>query len=96
VVDLPLSDGVFHLFVIRTPHRDELRAYLAERGIGTDIHYPLPAHLQTPYAGYATGPLPHTEHLATEVLSLPLYPELSIDELEYVAQQVRTWASTRA
>jgi dTDP-4-amino-4,6-dideoxygalactose transaminase len=90
-VDVLPSDGVFHLFVIRTSRRDELRAYLADHGIGTGIHYPLPAHLQKPYVGYASGPLPQTEALAREVLSLPMYPELAQDDVDYVAQQVRAF-----
>jgi dTDP-3-amino-3,4,6-trideoxy-alpha-D-glucose transaminase len=95
VVELPPADGVFHLFVVRTPHRDELQAHLTEHGIGTDIHYPLPAHLQPPYAEYGAGPgsLPVTERLAREVLSLPIYPELSDDSVDYVCQVLRTYGA---
>ena len=75
---LPPRDGVFHLFVIRTPHRDELRSYLAENGVGTDVHYPLP-----------DVSLPHTEQLANDVLSLPLYPELSDETVDYIAGLLR-------
>jgi dTDP-4-amino-4,6-dideoxygalactose transaminase len=85
----PPRAGVFHLFVVTTPDRDGLRAHLSRRGVGTDIHYPLPAHLQAPYQHYASGPLPHTERLAREVLSLPLYPELGEDSVQYVADAVR-------
>jgi dTDP-4-amino-4,6-dideoxygalactose transaminase len=91
VVQTLPPDGVFHLFVIRTPQRDALKAHLAEHGIGTDIHYPYPVHLQPPYAQYARGPLPETERLAQEVLSLPLYPELSESDVDFVAHQVRTF-----
>jgi len=89
-------DGVFHLFVVRTLARDGLRAYLAERGIGTDVHYPLPAHLQAPYVEYGNGPgaLPQTERLAEEILSLPLYPELSEDDVDYVVDQVRAFSAS--
>jgi dTDP-4-amino-4,6-dideoxygalactose transaminase len=98
VVELPPPDGVFHLFVVRTAGRDALRAFLAEQGVGTDVHYPLPAHLQAPYVAYGHGPgsLPATEALAREVLSLPLYPELAIEDVAHVADQVRRWASRRA
>jgi dTDP-4-amino-4,6-dideoxygalactose transaminase len=91
VVALPPRDGVFHLFVVRTPDRDRLKAHLAERGVGTDVHYPLPAHLQPPYAqhGHGPGSLPVTERLAREVLSLPIYPELSDDSVDYVCQVLR-------
>ena len=96
VVELPPEDGVFHLFVVRTLVRDALRAYLADRGIGTGVHYPLPAHLQAPYAEYGSGPgsLPHTERLAEEILSLPIYPELSDDDVDYVAAQVRAFSAS--
>jgi len=83
----PPRDGVFHLFVIRARERDRLRDYLAECGVGTDVHYPLPAHLQKPYA--APVSLPHTEQLASDVLSLPMYPELSDDSVDYVASLLR-------
>ena len=89
-IGAPPSGGVFHLYVVTAADRDGLRAHLAERGIGTDVHYPLPAHLQAPYAefGQGAGTLPHTERLAREVLSLPLYPELSEASVDYVAQQL--------
>ena len=95
VVDVPPLDGVFHLFVIRSRARDELKRHLAEHGVGTDVHYPLPAHLQTPYAQYGDGPgsLPNTERLAREVLSLPIYPELSDDSVDYVCQVLRTYGA---
>ncbi len=86
-IDGPPRDGVFHLFVVRAPRRDDLRAYLAEHGVGTDVHYPLPVHLQKPYA--AAVSLPRTERLANEVLSLPLYPELSEASVDYVADLLR-------
>jgi dTDP-3-amino-3,4,6-trideoxy-alpha-D-glucose transaminase len=95
VVELLPPDGVFHLFVIRIAQRDALQAFLRERGVGTDVHYPLPAHLQVPYARYGrgAGSLPITEQLAQEVLSLPMYPELSDDDVDYVAEQVRAFAA---
>ncbi len=96
LVEPPPRDGVFHLFVVKTRQRDALRAHLAEQGVGTGVHYPVPAHLQAPYAGYGGGPgsLPHTERLAAEILSLPIHPELSDDDVDYVASQVRGFAAT--
>ena len=80
---------VWHLYVVRSPARDRLLAALHERGVGSVVHYPLPAHLQPIYAGLAEpGSLPVTERLAGEVLSLPLYPELTDDEVEAVAAAV--------
>lgn len=77
---------VWHLFVIRVPHRAEVQAYLAAQGIETGIHYPIPLHLQKSFAnlGYRAGDLPHTEAAAQEILSLPIYPELSTEQQEYV------------
>jgi dTDP-4-amino-4,6-dideoxygalactose transaminase len=92
----PPADGVFHLFVIQTAERDALREYLAERGVATDVHYPLPAHQQQPYKGFADGALPCTERLGREVLSLPLYPELPEDSVDYVLEQLRTFSEDGA
>jgi dTDP-4-amino-4,6-dideoxygalactose transaminase len=93
VVEVLPPDGVFHLFVVRTRQRDALRAWLTEKGVGTDIHYPLPAHLQVPYGryDYGLGSLPVTERLAKQVLSLPIYPELPDEDVDYVAEQVRAF-----
>jgi dTDP-4-amino-4,6-dideoxygalactose transaminase len=85
------DEGVFHLYVIRTQRRDALREHLKQHGIGTGVHYPLPAHLQTPYTRLAHGPLPETERLAREVLSLPMYPELDAEAVDYVVEQVRAF-----
>ena len=95
VIAVPPADGVFHLFVVQTRHRDRLKAHLASNGIGTDVHYPLPAHLQAPYAQYGNGQgsLPVTERLAAEVLSLPIYPELADDDVEYVSQVLRAYGA---
>jgi dTDP-4-amino-4,6-dideoxygalactose transaminase len=91
----PGSEHIYHLFVIRAGgRRDELKRYLAEHGTSSGVHYPLPAHLQTPYAcyGLGAGSLPHTEQLASEVLSLPMYPELSADDVRHVAGTIRSFA----
>lgn len=84
------AEPVYHLYVIRTNNRDEMRAYLWEHGIATGIHYPIPIHLQPAYRdlGYKEGDLPVTEQYANQVLSLPMYPELSADMVEYVAGTV--------
>ncbi|HNP72971.1 MAG TPA: DegT/DnrJ/EryC1/StrS family aminotransferase [Kouleothrix sp.] len=89
--EIPPNDShVFHLYVVRAPGREQLQARLAEHGVGALVHYPLPAHLQPIYAGLAEpGSLPTTERLAHEVLSLPIYPELSDAEVEAVAAAVR-------
>ena len=81
---------VYHLYVVESERRDALRAYLQSVGIGCDVHYPEPAHLQPAYAdlGYQPGSLPHTEALANRILSLPMFPELSRAEVERVAAAV--------
>jgi dTDP-4-amino-4,6-dideoxygalactose transaminase len=91
----PDGEHVYHLYVVRAPDRDRLQAALRERGIGTDIHYPLPAHQQPIYRDLApAGGLPITEQLAGEVLSLPMYPELSDAEVRTVADAVRAAVGT--
>jgi dTDP-4-amino-4,6-dideoxygalactose transaminase len=92
-VDEPWAWSVYHTFVIQTPRRDALKAYLAERGVSTAIHYPIPIHLQPAMAdlGYGRGSFPVTERQADQILSLPVYPELSDDDLDYVAQTIRAF-----
>lgn len=92
----PGATHVFHQYVIRTPRRDALRTALGERGIGSNIHYPVPIHLQPAYRGrVALGPsgLPQSEAAAAEVLSLPLYPQLS--EAQIARAVVALRAATR-
>jgi dTDP-4-amino-4,6-dideoxygalactose transaminase len=91
--ELPGCEGVWHLFVVRHPRRDELKAFLEQQGIGAALHYPVPLHLQKCYAGlgYQAGDLPVAEAAARECLSLPIYPELTDAQVEYVAQQIRAF-----
>jgi dTDP-4-amino-4,6-dideoxygalactose transaminase len=90
-ITLPTSvshaEPVWHLFVIRTARRDALRAFLADRGISTGIHYPIPIHLQEAYSdlGHIKGDFPVTEACAEQILSLPMYPELTAEAIEYIA-----------
>jgi dTDP-4-amino-4,6-dideoxygalactose transaminase len=89
--DRPHERAVYHTFVILAEQRDALSAFLASRGIRTAIHYPIPIHLQ-PVAcslGYARGAFPVAERQADRILSLPVYPELTHDELTYVAAAIR-------
>ena len=85
--DKPNERAVYHTFVIEADRRDYLKAYLDSRGIGIAIHYPVPIHLQKAAAdlGYRVGCFPVAERQAQRFLSLPVYPELRADELEYVA-----------
>jgi dTDP-4-amino-4,6-dideoxygalactose transaminase/acetyltransferase-like isoleucine patch superfamily enzyme/UDP-3-O-acyl-N-acetylglucosamine deacetylase len=92
-VILPREIGasVYHLFTIRAGRRDELKKFLAEHGIETAIHYEKPLHFQTVCAdfGYKQGDFPEAERASKEVLSLPLYPEMSEDDVRYVVEKVR-------
>lgn len=90
-VEMPWAGHVHHLYVIQAERRDELQAFLAERGINTGLHYPLPLHLQNAYRhlGYGRGAFPVTERLASSLLSLPMYPELTDDQVDRVAGAIR-------
>lgn len=74
--ELERSGGVYHLMVVRVPQRDRVRAELAALGIGTGVHYPTPCHQLEPYQNWSPGSLPHSETLAGQILSLPMYPRL--------------------
>jgi dTDP-4-amino-4,6-dideoxygalactose transaminase len=84
------SRHVYHLYVIQTAQRDQLQAYLKEQGVFTGIHYPVPVHLQKAvgYLGYKPGSLPVTERVTGEILSLPMFAELTGEQIEYVATHV--------
>jgi dTDP-4-amino-4,6-dideoxygalactose transaminase len=81
------ATSVYHLYVILVENREDLQKYLSEKGVGTGLHYPVPLHLQKAYAsdGYKEGDFPVTESVANRLLSLPMFPELSRDQIEYVA-----------
>ncbi|MFC1830689.1 DegT/DnrJ/EryC1/StrS family aminotransferase [Thermodesulfobacteriota bacterium] len=85
------AESVYHLFVIRTDKRDELNNYLSERGVIAGIHYPIPIHLQPAYQnlGYTKGDFPITEQYADEILSLPMFPELTPDQIDYVCRTIK-------
>jgi dTDP-4-amino-4,6-dideoxygalactose transaminase len=80
--DLPDDADVAHLYVLRVPDRDRLRAFLATRGIGTDIHYPVPDHRQPAWRQQLD--LPHTDITAGQLLTLPCFPEMTDEEVEAV------------
>lgn len=92
--DIPQnSTHVFHLYVIKTSKRDDLAKYLNSKGISTGLHYPIPIHLQKAYInlGYKKGDFPVAEKLASEILSLPMYPELKESDIEYIAKEVKDY-----
>lgn len=88
--EMAYGEAVYHLYVVQSPKRDELVAHLKAHGIGTMIQYPHTIHLQPAYAnlGYRAGDLPESERLAREIVSLPLYPELSLDDVRMIANIV--------
>ncbi len=93
----PWARPVYHLYVIRTGDRDELRTHLDGSGIATGIHYPIPLHLQKAYRslGYHAGDFPVSERVAGGILSLPVYPQLRVDQQKRVAEKVFEFVSRR-
>lgn len=85
------AKAVYHLYVIRTHRRDELRDYLSKNGIATGLHYPVPLHLQRAYSnlGYEKGDFPVAEKFASEIISLPMYPGLTYDQQREVVNKIK-------
>ena len=91
----PHITPVYHIYCIRAKNRDGLRQHLKARGIETGIHYPIPLHLQPVYAnlGYKVGDFPHAEKAASEIISLPMYPELTDAQVEGIVEAVREFCA---
>jgi dTDP-4-amino-4,6-dideoxygalactose transaminase len=91
----PHAHHVFHQYMIRAQRRDDLRAFLAARNIGSEIYYPLPLHLQPAFAylGYREGDLPESERAAKQVLALPMFPELTEAEQQWVVESIAEFYS---
>lgn len=94
----PGAEHVYHLYVIRSQERDKLQAFLKARDVGALIHYPVPVHLQPAYRGRlrCAGDLSETEHAAREVLSLPMYPELSVSEVCMVIEAIKAFCGGKS
>jgi dTDP-4-amino-4,6-dideoxygalactose transaminase len=90
MVERPDVEAVYHLYVVQLDDRDGVRAKLDAAGIGTGVHYPMPLHLQPAWAylGYKEGQFPVSERLAKHILSLPMFPEITGEQVDYVAGQL--------
>jgi dTDP-4-amino-4,6-dideoxygalactose transaminase len=96
-IEAPFTKGVYHLYVIRIQDREALQAHLAEAGIGTGIHYPIPLHLQKAYQhlGYKQGDFPVTERVASEIVSLPMFPQLTAEQQALVTESVANYVNAK-
>lgn len=100
-IRIPIEDSgarhTYHQYVVRAKDRDELQKYLAEKGIASRVYYPLPLHLQPCFAsaGYKKGSFPEAERLCEEVLALPMFPELTMDEQERTVGEIKNFYKTR-
>jgi dTDP-4-amino-4,6-dideoxygalactose transaminase len=96
-VEAPWTKGVYHLYVVRVQDREAFQDRMAEAGIGTGIHYPIPLHLQKAYQhlGYRTGDFPVTERVAGEIVSLPMFPQLSHSRQDEVVTAVKEFVGAK-
>lgn len=92
------AKAVYHLYVVQVPDRDDVRDELQARGIATGIHYPIPLHLQKAYRwlGHREGDFPVCERVASEALSLPMYPQMELEQQQIVAEKLLELATIRA
>lgn len=93
----PDSHHIYHLYVIQAEDREALREHLAQRGIETGLHYPIPLHMQEAYAslGYRKGDFPVTVQVTERIVSLPMYPGMSIEAADYVCDAILEWVKGR-
>lgn len=91
------TKGVYHLYIVRVQKREELQKYLSERGVATGLHYPIPLHLQKAYGGlgHIEGSFPVTEKVGKEILSLPMFPQITEDQQDEVVNRIKEFISAR-
>jgi dTDP-4-amino-4,6-dideoxygalactose transaminase len=95
--EMPWAQHVYHLYVVRVSDRNKLQTWLETRGVSTGMHYPVPIHLQKAWQQYLGGiySLPNTEKISGEILSLPIYPELGQDEVNYICECIQEFDESR-
>jgi dTDP-4-amino-4,6-dideoxygalactose transaminase len=96
-LEAPWTKGVYHLYVVRVADREAFQAALAEAGIGTGIHYPIPLHLQKAYESlnFKCGDFPATERVAAEIVSLPMFPQMTREQVDEVSKRVKEFVGSR-
>lgn len=89
--EMPGNRHIYHLYVVQVDERDRFMDYMAARGISCGIHYPIPIHLQAAYRdlGYRPGSMPVTESIAPRLVSLPMFPEMTLDQIDYTCETIR-------
>lgn len=95
--EAPGNRHIYHLYVVQAEDRDSLRDHLTQRGIETGLHYPIPLHMQEAYLslGYHKGDFPVTEHVTERIVSLPMYPDMPVEAVDYVSDAILEWVQGR-
>lgn len=94
--EIPQGKSAYHLFVLRAKNRDKLQLSLKEKGIGTLIHYPIPPHMQKAYIEFKNERFPITENIASNSISLPLYPGIKEKEIKYISKAIRLFYTKKS
>ena len=93
---MPYAHHVYHIYAVRAKGRQQVMDALAEKGISCGVHYPVPIHLQRAYANKNLGNFPVAERTAEELISLPMFPELTREQITYVSEEIKKQVGKRA